>query len=229
MQKWIIAALAGAAFVAGGFVAGTLGTPDTASAVTDSAATFQTDDTSDLATTTGGPEFHRGRHPGGGHGFLGEVAEDLGVDTEAFREAVAGGATVAEALEAQGIDPADAAEAMVAAGQEKIDEALASGRIDEERAAGMGEHLAERVDTFLESTPADERFAHRHPIAAVGIAQVADILGVEADVVADGLRDGRSIAEIAEANGLERDDLVAQLVDGATERIETWIDTVPGG
>jgi hypothetical protein len=223
MKKWIIAGLAGAAFVAGGFVAGTFADPQPATAVTDAAATRLVDD-----TTSDGPAFHRGPHHGGGHGLLGDVADELGVDIDAFRDSVADGATVAAALEAQGIDPADAATAMTSAGEARIDDALEAGRIDEDRAAELAGDLTERVEAFLASTPPDRRFAERHPIAAVGIAQVADILDVDASVVADGLGDGKSIAEIAEEHGVSRADLVGQLVENATERIETWVEATPG-
>jgi hypothetical protein len=228
MQKWIIAGLAGAAFVAGGFVAGTFAGPQPATAVTDATTTRLVDDTTSDGPMTGGPAVHRGPHDGGRHGLLGDVADELGVDLDAFRTSVADGATVAEALEAQGIDPADAATAMTSAGEARIDEALQAGRIDEDRAAELADDLTERVEAFLASTPPDRRFAERHPMAAVGIAQVADILDVDAGVVADGLRDGKSIAEIAEEHGVSRSDLVDQLVENATERIGTWVDATPG-
>ena len=233
-KKWLAAGLAGAAFVAGGFVAGTLGETPSAEAVTDdlsavSLAQEVTSDTTESGET--GPAFgHRGhgdRGPRGG-GLTGDVAEELGIDTEAFRESLADGATIAEALEAQGVSSDDATAAIKAEMEERLSEAVADGKLTQEEADEKLAEADERIAEMLESTPANREFARNHPAAARGIGEVADILGLETSEVADALRDGQSLAEIAEDNGVSRDELVSQLVEAATERINEMVDRVPG-
>lgn len=230
-RNLIIAGLAGLAFVAGGFWAGTLGTTDGAEAlVTDDAA---------VADDQGAPfgVLDRDRlgnpgvaHPGHGPrpGVVEDVVEDLGLDTEAFREAIADGATLAEAAAEQGVDRTELTAAIVSASEAAIDEAVEDGRIDAERAAELKERVADRADDLVDRSPADRRFGRHHPVAAAGLANAAEVIGIEASELADALRDGQSVAEVAADNGVDRDELVSGLLEIAEERIETWIDRVPG-
>ncbi len=232
-RKWFAAGLAGAAFVAGGFVAGTLTETPSAEAVTaDLSGISLAQEVADDTATDPAPAFGRRGpghgHRGGGFGLGGDIAEELDIDTEAFRESLGDGATVAEALEAQGVSAEEATVAIKAEMEEHLAEAVADERLTQEEADDRLADADERIAAMLGSTPANKAFARNHPVAAHGIGEVADILGLEASEVADALRDGQSLAEIAEDNGVSRTDLVSQLVDAATERIEEFVDRVPG-
>lgn len=225
----VIAVAVGLAFVAGGFFAGTLGSTDAATALDDGPTALLVADDETQAEDVGPGEGFRGhRHPGH-HLGLGEVADELGLDLEAMREAIADGATVAEAAEAQGVATDDLVAALVAAGETAIDDAVENGRIDAERADELKDALTDRVTAFVESSPADRRFVRDHPVAAAGLRNAAEVIGIDASELADALRDGQSVAEVAEANGVSRDELVSGLLEIAEERIEEWIDRVPGG
>lgn len=226
-RNLIIAGLAGAAFVAGGFWAGTLGSPDGAEAVSDATAAEElTDEAAERSERARADRGDRGdRSPRWDPGY---VAQQLGLDVEAFRESIVDGATIAEAAEAQGVGRDELVEAIVAEGSEAIDRAVENGRIDEDRAAELTEALTERVERFVDRTPANWRFVREHPVAAAGLTNAAEVIGIEAADLADALRDGQSVAEVAEANGVSRDELVSGLLEIAEERIERWVDRVPG-
>ncbi|MEX1287049.1 MAG: hypothetical protein AB1Z57_03835, partial [Acidimicrobiia bacterium] len=119
-------------------------------------------------------------------------------------------------------------DAIIAASEAAIDEAVEDGRIDPERAETMAERVAERVDELVDRSPADRRVVRNHPVAAAGLAHAADVIGIEASDLADALADGQSVAEVAADNGVSRDELVSGLLEIAEERIEEWIDRVSG-
>ncbi len=225
-RNLIIAGLAGLAFVAGGFWAGTLGSTDGAEALVADDAVGALDDAE--VTPLGMLDRNRARGDRTPGWDPGEVAEDLGLDTEAFREAIGDGATIAEAAAAQGVERDELTDAIVAATEAAIDEAVEDGRIDAERAERMKERAAERADEAVDRSPADRRFVRNHPVAAAGLANAADLIGIEASDLADALRDGQSVAEVAAENEVSRDELVSGLLEIAEERIERWIDRVPG-
>lgn len=88
--------------------------------------------------------------PGGpGRHLLGEgldaAAEALGMTSDELRSALQDGSTLAEVAEASGVDVQTVIDALVAEATAHLDEALADGRIDEERAAALEEDLVERI------------------------------------------------------------------------------------
>ncbi len=87
-----------------------------------------------------------------GRGFDGSALTDLGIDVEVLREAMVGGSTLAEAAAAQGVDEDDLAAALTAEAAERLADAVASGRIDENKAAEIESEIAERVESSLDGS-----------------------------------------------------------------------------
>lgn len=92
---------------------------------------------------------HSGRRGPGHHsrpGFDGEVIADLlGIDAEALREAVRSGQSIAEIAEANGVDPQTVVDALVAQAQAHLDLAVENGRLTEDEAAAKAAELSERI------------------------------------------------------------------------------------
>ncbi len=87
----------------------------------------------------GGPgRGHRGAH-------LETVTELLGIEAETLRAELQGGATLAEVAEANGVATDELVAALVADAMERIDEAVAEGKITAEEAAEKEAQLTERV------------------------------------------------------------------------------------
>jgi polyhydroxyalkanoate synthesis regulator phasin len=96
--------------------------------------------------------------PGGHHGMrlgLDAAASALGMDVDDLRAALAEGATLAEVAQAQGVDVQVLVEALVAEAEAHIDEAVADGRIDADRAAEMKAGLTERITERINSAGGD--------------------------------------------------------------------------
>ena len=98
----------------------------------------------------------RGHHRGFGHckgkrAVLEAAAGALGVTASELKELLAGSSIKAVA-EDKGVAVDDVTDAIVAAWQERIDQALAGDTISEDKAATLKDDLADRADTLVERT-----------------------------------------------------------------------------
>lgn len=90
--------------------------------------------------------------PGRGHGGPfggGVVAEALGLTVEELRTAVADGQTIAEIAEANGVDIAEVKAALLAENDERLAEAVESGRLTEAEAAERRTEAESRIDDLI--------------------------------------------------------------------------------
>ena len=97
--------------------------------------------------------FGGGRHGPGGLGFgrigLDAAAEVIGIEEDDLRDALRDGTTLAELATQNGVEVQAVIDALVAEGNERIDNALEDGRIDEAEAAERRTELTERITTLV--------------------------------------------------------------------------------
>jgi len=103
---------------------------------------------------------------------------------------------------------------------EMVDQALAEGRITEEQAAQM----RERIENGELRFPGPRHHGDRCELGGRFVRMTAEILGIEPQAVIDGLQGGKSLAQIAEENGLGVDEykaaLTAAVEDNLAEKVE---------
>jgi prolyl-tRNA editing enzyme YbaK/EbsC (Cys-tRNA(Pro) deacylase) len=159
-------------------------------------------------------------------GGLADLADVIGISTDDLRGALRDGQTLAEVAEANGVDPQQVVDLLVVNGTERLDAAVAAGRIDQatadERKASLPDRAADLVNGEL------ERHGHGHPRRAAAIRTAAEAIGIDAGELRAALRDGETIAQVAEANGVDPQDVIDALVARSTERITKVVngDTV---
>lgn len=92
------------------------------------------------------PERGEG-HWGRGHGGEGldELTDLLGLEPAEIAEALRSGESLADVAAAQGVDPQEIIDAMVERATERIDQAVADGRLDEAEAAERLAEITERI------------------------------------------------------------------------------------
>ena len=95
---------------------------------------------------------HFGRSGRGGFPFDGEVLETLGIDIATLRDQLRAGSSLADIAAAQGVDVQVLIDTLVTEGSERIDEAVAAGRIDEAEAATRKADLETRVTEMVNKT-----------------------------------------------------------------------------
>ena len=157
---------------------------------------------------------------------LADLADVIGISTDDLRAALRDGQTLAHVAEANGVDPQQVVDVLVANGTERLDAAVASGRIDQETADERKASLPDRAADLVKGEL--ERRAHRHPRRAAAIRTAAEAIGIDAGELRAALPDGQTIAQVAEANGVDPQDVIDALVARSTERITKVVngDTV---
>ncbi len=121
-----------------------------------SAQTAESTDVDTTATDDGTTEEREGRRGNRGDGRRGHhgdcgargeaVAELLGIEAEDLRAQLEAGSTLAEIAEANGVDPDDLVDQLVADVTERLDEKVADGRLTEDEAAEKLAEKAERIE-----------------------------------------------------------------------------------
>jgi uncharacterized protein YidB (DUF937 family) len=194
--KKLIGAAAFSLALAGGGVAGALlGSPGSSGAQTSTTST-----TAPAATpgTPGDHHFRFGRGPG-----LAAVASAIGISEDDLRTELEAGKTIAEVAQAHGVDVDTVIDAMVtevtADAREHIT-ALVNGQLP-----AMGDHHGPRG------------------VIRAELSKVAETIGVTTDELKTALQGGQSIADVAEANGVDVQKVIDTLVADATARIDAKV------
>lgn len=128
-------------------------------------------------------------------------------------------AVVEDAARQLGVQPAELTQALRTALKNRIDAAVAAGRLTEEQ----GEAMKQRVDDDelpLFGGPGLGHHGRGHHGPGVAVDAAADYLGVTGAELRAAAREGRSLAEVARAEGKSVSGLVDALVRAATERLD---------
>jgi hypothetical protein len=139
-----------------------------------------------MATSAGAQEGVDGRR-----GMAERVAEKLGIEVDALKDAVK------------------------QARLDRVDEALANGRITEEQAANARTRIEE-------GRRAHPRIALRIRHAIVESSAAA--IGIEPQALRDELRAGKSIADVATDNGVSIDDVKARILADAQSKLAIAVE-----
>jgi polyhydroxyalkanoate synthesis regulator phasin len=153
-------------------------------------------------------------------GASGAIAVSRVLDDDASEE------VIEDAADQLGVEPQALADALKQALQNRVDEAVESGRLTEEQ----GERLKELIESG--DVPFLGGFGlrglggfgpgHFGPFASLDTA--ASYLDVTEAELRERLRDGETLAEIARDEGKSVDGLVDALVDAAKARIDEAVD-----
>jgi hypothetical protein len=194
-----IAAIAMTAALAGGALLGsTLGNP-LASGAQDGASTTTTAPSSsgqaapDPGAADEGPRHH-------GPFDLEVAAKTLGLSTDELRTQLEAGKSLADVAKAQDVDKQKLIDALVKAGEERLDEAKAE--------------LPDRVAELVEATPGEGGFGRGGHRGGPGprLEAAAKVLGLSEDDLKAQLKDGKTLAEIAKAQNVDEQKVIDALV-----------------
>lgn len=148
-------------------------------------------------------------------GATGAVAASRALSADDESQAI-----IDDAAEQLGVEPSALSDALKQALENRVDGAVESGRLTEEQ----GDWLKERIDEG--SVPFLGGFAHKGfgwghgPHGFGGLDAAASYLGITEDELRSELADGKTLAEVAEAEGKSVDGLVDAMVVNAEARID---------
>ena len=199
------------------------------------ASADQTESPDTESPDTDGSESERDGRRGRRGAVLDTVAEALGLTSDEVKQGLRDGNSLADLAAEQGVDAADVRAALVAEANERIDQAVQNGRLDEADADEKRAMVEERVDDLIERDPSEfegrkgrghhrghgHGRGHRHGLAGSGIgSEVPELLGLSAEEIRNGFRDGKSLADLAAEQGVSVDEVTAALTTGLEERLD---------
>jgi predicted DNA-binding protein YlxM (UPF0122 family) len=157
------------------------------------------------------PGHGRVRGLGGHQGILETVAEVLGLTPEDLKAELESGKTLGEVAETQGVDTQAIVDAVHAQVTEMVQEAVENGHLTQDEADQILDRLAECdgeqfrcLGPPFGPAPHMRVGVHRGwggPWGSLDVA--AEVLGMESEGLMAELRDGKSLAEIAEERGVD--------------------------
>ncbi|GAB4576384.1 MAG: hypothetical protein Kow0077_32490 [Anaerolineae bacterium] len=162
----------------------------------------------------GGFPGGRGANPGIEHTI---IAEALGLEPDALQEALQSGQTVAEIAEAQGVALEDVLVAVTADAAERLTAAVEAGTMTQEIADARLALLEAELDYRFTTAPLARA-------AANPLTTIAEALGMEATDLQAALQEGQTVAEIAEAQGVALEDVIAAVTADAAERLAAAVE-----
>ncbi len=180
------------------------------------------------APMRGGPFQGRGEHS-----LVEVTAEVTGLSEDEVIAALEDGQTFAEIAEGAGVDPQEIVDAAIAAAEAELEEAVEDGRMTEEQMAQILERLADDLPDRLEQTwqPRGVRggvFDQFNEGFWTMYDAVAEALGLTPDNLFSELHSGKSVAEVAEEQGVEmeavRDAMEETRIEARKQAIEQAVE-----
>ena len=208
--------LLSAALLTGGVTVGAFLSPIGLASADDESPTTSTLESEEVSEAGEGEGYththaHRHRRGGGEPGERAEaLAEVIGITTDELRAGFEAGQTLAEIAADHGVSSDELTAAMLAEMEERLDEAVAEGRIDADKAEERLANAEEHIDEAINREPGERGegkggFGHhgrgQHQVLQ-GLRDVADELGLSTEDIREAMADGATMAEAAEAQGV---------------------------
>jgi hypothetical protein len=131
-------------------------------------------------------------------------------------------AVIADAAGQLGITPAKLTDALKTALENRVDAAVAAGRLTKADGEAMKARI-ESGDVPLLGGGPRERFGHHGPDRGAGLDAAATYLGLTEDQLRTELERGKTLAQIATAHGKTAEGLVSALLDRAKQRLDAAV------
>lgn len=156
-------------------------------------------------------------------GVLHVAASSIGIDVKDLVQELRSGKTIAQVAQAHNVDPQKVIDALVSAGNKKIDELVAAGTLDADRAAKLKDKLPWLADRIVNHAAPKGNAKGRHRRQAVrraGLAVAAQTIGIDAQQLVSEIRSGKTVAEVAQAHNVDPQNVIDALVAAATKHID---------
>jgi ribosomal protein S20 len=156
--------------------------------------------------------------PPGGHGpALDAAAKALNLSVDDLRSKLEGGKTIAQVAREQGVDVQTVIDAMVADATAHIDQAVQDGKLTADQANERKANLQDRITQLVnEGKPKGEGPRGHGP----KLDAAAKALGVSTDDLRGQLRDGKTIAQVADDRNVDKQKVIDAMVADATDHID---------
>ena len=167
----------------------------------------------------------------GRNAVVGTASEELGLSRADLVDELRGGNSIAQVAENQGVDVNDIVSAILGKVTNKLNKAVENGRMTQGIADSRLDKISDRITQAMDRVPdLDQQRAQgkrrgKREVDGLLVVAAGELNMTPADLVAE-LRDGKTIAEVAEAQGVEVDDIVDAMVEKAQERLAKFEEKV---
>lgn len=173
-------------------------------------------------------------HPARGD-FLQPVADLLGMPVDELTAELKDGKTLEEVVTEHGKTMADVATVIYDTAVEKLDQAVADGKMTQEQADTIEQRLAERRDACINDGDCQLRPPQRslrdrlnpkvifNQVMETGL-NIADTLNMDPRDMLQAFRDGSSLQDLAEQQGVSMDDIAAAIIAPMKDRLAQALD-----
>jgi hypothetical protein len=166
------------------------------------------------------PPAESGRFGGcrGGPGAnLDVAAQALNLSVEDLRERLRDGRTLAQVAQEQNVDVQSVIDAMVAAASAHIDEEVQEGDLTADEANERKANLEERITRLVNEGPQRHGGPRGH---GAGFDAAAQALGISEEELREQLRDGKTIAQVAQERNVDVQRVIDAMVADVNARID---------
>ena len=166
-----------------------------------------------------------GRHVQAG---VEDAAAYLGLSQEALREQLRDGKSLADIAKAQGKSVDGLVDALVKDETARLDQAVKDGRLTDGQRDEIVANLEEKLTALVNAQPPAFGFKFGHgaflPSRGANLDEAATYLGLSEDALEQQLRDGKTLAEVAKAQGKSVGGLVDALVADEKQELQDAVD-----
>jgi uncharacterized protein YidB (DUF937 family) len=163
--------------------------------------------------------------------IIDEAAAILGLQADKVKQSLGEGKSLVDIAGQQGLSEADFTSRLLAIRIQKVDEAVKSGKITQEKAnlikAKMQEHITYMIRSkkLLELHSKDDKKPFQNEAKQMmSPEKLAAIIGIPEEKLVEQLKAGKSITEIAAAQGISKQQLVTKIKDKLTPFLEKAVD-----
>jgi uncharacterized protein (DUF433 family) len=152
------------------------------------------------------------------------AADAIGISPADLLQAMKGGHSMADVAATHDVEVQTVIDAVVAALDARIQQALTDGRITSEQATKLTAAVATRVPKLVNATPKQIR---RHRIVRASIYIAAETIGVTPAELRAAIASGKSVSEVATAHDVDPATVVAALVSAGEARLDKAVEAHP--
>ncbi|KXG44243.1 hypothetical protein TEPIDINF_001758 [Tepidibacillus infernus] len=154
-----------------------------------------------------------------------ELLSLLKINAETLAQELKAGKSLANIASEKGVSEQKVIDLLVKQHEERIDQAVKSGKMTKEQADQIKSTLQDRVKASVEQTGGFKRGFYKGKAFHKGnLDDVATTLGMSQEELLSELKAGKSIAEIAKEKGIDKQKVIDSLLEKEKERITNWID-----
>jgi hypothetical protein len=163
--------------------------------------------------------------------IVNEASEILGLQPDKVKQSLKEGKSLLDLAKEQGLSEADFTNRLLAVRYSKIEEAVKSGKITKEKADSVKAKMQQHISFMIQSrnllelhSKGDKKTEQLNERRMMSPEKLAAIIGIPEDKLIEHLKAGKSITEIAEAQGISKQQLIAKIKDNLTPFLDKALD-----